>query len=116
MQTYSPRSTRMVKSYAPIVNGLTKILEIDKVDKTPVYVYCKETYRFYPADEFYVRNYHQNYDPKTLNVKDFRHICKSVWDQKVRNQKNGLGWKSDRELEIPPATIETFFEKADENA
>jgi hypothetical protein len=109
----------MVKSYAPTVNALTVLLEIDKPEKTPLMVYCKVTNKFYPSDEFYVKKYNQDTDPRYLNRNSFRHITKEIWDQRVRNQRNGLGWISDYELENPPpppATIESFFDEANENA
>jgi hypothetical protein len=112
---YSPRDTRMVKSYAPIVNGLTELFEIDKPDRTPVLIFCEETRKYYHSDEFYVKKYRQHKDPKKLYLNDFRHITKEIWDQRVRNQRKGLGWKSDYELENPPATIENFFHEVTYN-
>jgi len=107
---YTVRFTRMVKSYAPIVNGLTELLGIDKPDNQPTYVFCKETGKLLKCDEFYVKKYHQDIDPKLLDQKSFRHINKKIWDEKVRNQRKGLGWKSDYELQNPPATIEKFID------
>ena len=113
--TYSPRFTRMVKSYAPVKNGLTELLGIDGPDRQPTWVFCKEKRKYYRSDEFYVKKYRQDYDSKYLSPRDFRHICKEVWDQKVRNQKNGLGWKSDEQLFEESSTLESFI-KETENA
>jgi len=110
------RVTRMVKSYAPIVNGLTELLEIDKPEKTPLKVYCSVTKELYNADEFYVKKHYQNVDPRILNQNSFRHITKEIWDQRVRNQRDGFGWVSDYERNNPPATLEVFFEQENENA
>jgi len=112
---YSPRNTRMVKSYAPVVNALTELLEIDKPERTVVWIFCKETRKFYKSDEFYVKKHRQDEDPKELYINDFRHVNKEIWDQKVRNQRKGLGWKSDYEVENPPSTIESFFDEVNHN-
>jgi len=109
MISYSPRTTRMVKSYAPIVNGLTVALGIDKIETTPLYIQDKITKEFYPSDEFYVGKHHQDVDPRFLGQKSFRHINKELWDQRVKNYRNGFGWKTDEELLNPPATIENFL-------
>lgn len=116
MKTYSPRTTRMVKSYAPVKNALTESLGIDKHDNTPVMVFCKETRKYYTADEFYVKKYRQEEDPRGLYIDDFRHICKEIWDQKVKNQKAGYGWVSDEELMNPPTTLDKFLSEDNNNA
>lgn len=106
---YSPRFTRLVKSYAPIVNSLTVELGIDKIETKPLKIYCKEKKQFLNSDEFYVKKYHQDKDPRTLGAGNFRHISKEIWDQRVKNNKLGLGWKSDEELLIQNATLEEFI-------
>lgn len=115
MTTYSPRYTRMVKSYAPVKNALTEILDIDKHDNTPIMVYCKVSRKYYTADEFYVKKYRQEKDPRNLHVQDFRHVCKEIWDQRVKNQKAGHGWVSDDELMNPPSTIDVFLSEDENN-
>ncbi len=107
---YSPRSTRLVKSYAPIDNALTRMLDLHRVENRPLKIFCKETKQFLNSDEFYVDEYLQEVDPRTLHVNNFRHVCKEVWDQKVKNYRNGLGWKSDQQLEDVSNTLENFFE------
>lgn len=109
MKTYSPRVTRLVKSYAPVKNALTEALGIDKVQQAPVMVYCDVKKQFLHADEFYVKKYRQEKDPRSLYLNDYRHISKEVWDQRVANQKKGLGWKSDEELMESSSTIEQFL-------
>ena len=108
--TYSPRFTRMVKSYAPIKNGLTEALGISGPDNQPIRKFCKEKRKYYNSDEFYVNEGLQHKDPRTLSSKNFRGVCKEIWDQRVRNQKKGLGWKSDDKIFNPGATLESFFE------
>ena len=112
---YSPRTTRLVKSYAPIDNALTRMLDLHRAENKPLKVYCRESRQFLNSDEFYVNKYLQEVDPRALHIKNFRHICKEVWDQKVRNNRKGLGWKSDRELEENGNTLECFL-KEPENA
>ncbi|QMP83869.1 MAG: hypothetical protein [Caudoviricetes sp.] len=109
MRTYSPRVTRLVKSYAPVKNALTVALGIDKVQQTPIMVYCEVKKQLLPADEFYVKKYRQEKDPKNLYLNDYRHISKEIWDQRVANQRKGLGWKSDEELLESNNNIEQFL-------
>jgi hypothetical protein len=101
----------MVKLYTPVKNGLTEAFGIDGKDNQPVWVYCKQTKKYYHSDDFYVKKYRQDEDPRNLTNKDFRHVAKYIWDQKVKNQKNGLGWKSDEELLNPPANLESFVDE-----
>jgi hypothetical protein len=117
MRTYSPRYTRLVKSYAPIKNPLTELLQIDKPERNAVAAYCKHTGKYYLSDEFYVARGRQDKDPRTLNAKDFRGVCKEIWDEMTRNYKMGFGWKTNHEIENPPATIEFFInDKVTNNA
>ena len=110
MKPYSPRRTRLVKSYAPIKNSLTEFLGIDKVESAPLKIKCSYSGKFFDADEFYVKKDRQLDDPRTFNQKDFRHIAKEFWDQKVRNQRNGLGWKTDEEVLNSPTDLSNFIE------
>jgi hypothetical protein len=106
------RKTRLVKSYAPIVNPLTELLGISKKpENKPVLIYCKVSKKYLQADEFYTKQYRQDTDPRSLNIDDFRSVCKEVWDQQVKNQRAGLGWKSDAELEEEKnkSTLENFI-------
>lgn len=112
MNSYSKRVTRLVKSYAPIRNALTEILGIDKVQQQPLMVYCSYKKQYLPADEFYTKKYRQEIDSRTFSNQDFRHISKEIWDQKVKNQRKGLGWKTDQEVLDGERTLETFFDEA----
>ena len=105
---YSPRNTRMVKSYAPIVNGLTELLGLDRIVNKPLYVQDSITKKYHLADEFYVKKHTQDKDPRGLGSNNFRHICKELWDQKVKNQRNGLGWRTDDEI-LNSASITDFL-------
>ena len=109
MTYFSKRVNRLVKSYAPIRNALTYALGIDNVLQQPITVYCKYTKQYLPADEFYVKKYTQDKDPKVLSNKDFRHISKKIWDEKVKNRRAGLGWKTDEEVAASKNTLEMFL-------
>lgn len=116
MKNNSMRKTRMVKSYAPIKNALTELLGIDKPDNTPIRIYCKETRDFLEADEFYVKKYHQDVDPRTLYINSYRNIRKEIWDQKRKNCRLGLGWKSDEQLNAVVSTLDNFLNWDENNA
>jgi hypothetical protein len=113
MRSTTARVTRMTKSYAPIKNGLTEALGIDtQRQNIPISCYCKVTKQWYSSDDFYIKKYYQQEDPKVLWRDDFRHVSKIIWDSRNENQKNGVGWISDYEIANPlPVTpsLEQWF-------
>jgi len=92
------RKTRKQKSYSPIYNGLTEALGELKPDSTPLYMYDRNG-KLEKVDKFYTKSYRQGVDERGLYKNDFRPYLTDDWNEACRNQKKGLGFKTNVELE-----------------
>jgi len=107
------RKTRLTKSYAPIKNGLTILLDDVKPDPVPLKRYDKRSGKMLTVDNFYTKQNKQDIDPRFLSVRDFRGYTTDDWNEACANQRRGLKFKTNAELEF--ANLEQFL-KDNENA
>jgi hypothetical protein len=73
--------------------------------------WCDYHQAFEPIVNFYVRSDRQHIKREHLKESDFRNVCIEIWDQMTKNQRNGFGWLTDREVleKQNSNTIEKFL-------
>lgn len=101
---------RLMQSYEPIRNPLTELLGIDNQKPVQLLIYCKVTHKLIPSEETYVKQYMQHIDPRTLDIRSFRPISKLAYDEKIRNMRSGIGWRTNDQLQKSTANLELFID------